>query len=961
MPMPDPKSWLELFIESFEDTTVLILSAAAIVSLAVGCYDDYNKHGGLEKGWIEGVAIIVAVLIVGVVTATNDFSKAQQFARLNVINEDITVKVVRDGSLQEISTRALLVGDVVSLEAGDKVPADGVLLMSSDTETNEAALTGEPDDKPKAAFDPTGDPFLLSGTELTRGTCTMLVVAVGAQSQWGRIKAKLQKEESNTPLQDKLDTLAEQIGYVGMGFAALTFVAMMWVWWQTPDGPEKATMFDTALEAFIIGVTIVVVAVPEGLPLAVTISLAYSTMKMLKDQNLIRVLAACETMGNATTICSDKTGTLTMNRMTVVSGWFAGVKVVDADTEACGNALKGGALSGAATSMIVNGMCLNTTAALSREPSPTVIGNKTEGALLLLLHSFGEDAAARKKEGLDTSGRGDKVFPFSSAKKRMSVLLRGKQQRSTLLTKGAAESILDCCKSRLDGTTGAAVPLSAEERKELETLIANWAKQSLRVIALAHRDLDARIIKAAELQCRDGGDLEAALIGSGVKRGGELVLDALVGIKDPLRPEVPTSVARCQNAGITVRMVTGDNMETAKAIAAECGIFTAGGVALEGREFRVMTPAQLDAVLPKLQVLARSSPEDKFLLVTRLNGNKDGLPQNQKEWEEKHPGRDWHTERDLLLPGYREEWEAAREGSSLLQKEVVGVTGDGTNDGPALRSADVGLAMGLSGTAVAKQASDIIIMDDNFRSIVMAVMWGRCVFDNIRKFLQFQLTVNIVALVTTFLAALMRFEPPLNAVMMLWVNLIMDTMGALALGTEAPTPKLLDRAPYKRDASLVSRVMWRHVLFQSCYQLVLCLILLQHGPELFDVEARSVKHYTILFNFFVFCQVFNELNARSISDDMNVLAGILKNYMFILVIVFTVVMQYIIIEYGGDFTKTTPLTAEEWKRTVGLAAVTFPIGIIMRLLPISEDPADYAAEGFISRSGSSFRTGKKLE
>ena len=370
-----------------------------------------------------------------------------------------------------------------------------------------------------------------------------------------------------------------------------------------------------------------------------------------------------------------------------------------------------------------------------------------------------------------------------------------------------------------------------------------------------------------------------------------------------------------------------------------------------------MTPAQLDEVLPRLQVLARSSPEDKYLLVTRLNGNAEGLPDSQEAWEKAHPGRSWDKERDLLLPGYREEWEAARSSSSSsnsssgggVQVEVVGATGDGTNDGPALRAADVGLAMGLSGTAVAKEASDIIIMDDNFLSIVKAVTWGRCVFDNIRKFLQFQLTVNIVALVTTFLAALLRFEPPLNAVMMLWVNLIMDTMGALALGTEGPTPSLLERAPYKRDASLVSRPMWRHVLFQSTYQLAVCLVLLQRGPDLFpNVEAASPKHYTIIFNFFVFCQAFNELNARSIGDSLDIFSGLLDNAMFLLVVAFTVVAQYVIVEYGGDFTKTVPLTAEEWYRTVGLAAVTIPLGVIMRFLPIREDPNDSAAPGFIA-------------
>ena len=296
--------------------------------------------------------------------------------------------------------------------------------------------------------------------------------------------------------------------------------------------------------------------------------------------------------------------------------------------------------------------------------------------------------------------------------------------------------------------------------------------------------------------------------------------------------------------------------------------------------------------------------------------------------------------KDLLLPGYRDEWEAAREEGI---GEVVGVTGDGTNDGPALRAAEVGLSMGLSGTDVAKEASDIIIMDDNFSSIVKAVTWGRCVFDNIRKFLQFQLTVNIVALVTTFLSAALGKEPPLNAVMMLWVNLIMDTMGALALGTEVPTDKLLERAPYKRNASLISRVMWRNVLVQAAFQLAVSMALLERGGEFFpEVAPGSRAHLTIIFNFFVFCQVFNELNARSIGDAANVLSGLGTNVMFLAVILFTVGAQVGIVQFGGDFTKTAPLTPEQWVRTVGLAAITLPLGVLMRFIPVSEDPSDFA-------------------
>eukprot|EP00978_Attheya_sp_CCMP212_P013690 scaffold34398_cov51-Attheya_sp.AAC.5 len=363
-----------------------------------------------------------------------------------------------------------------------------------------------------------------------------------------------------------------------------------------------------------------------------------------------------------------------------------------------------------------------------------------------------------------------------------------------------------------------------------------------------------------------------------------------------------------------------------------------------GEDFRKMTPAQLDEVLPRLQVLARSSPEDKHILVQRLNGGL--MPQNEAQWLEEHPGKNYMKHRDLLLPGYYEEWAASRGGVG----EVVGVTGDGTNDGPALKAADVGLSMGISGTDVAKNASDIIIMDDNFSSIVKyvsvrfvkAVLWGRSVFDNIRKFLQFQLTVNVVALTITFLSAVAGYKPPLNAVMMLWVNLIMDTMGALALGTEPPADTLLDRRPYKRDASLINWPMWRNIMIQATYQLGLLLFLLKQGPAVFDCEDGSTHHFTLLFNAFVFCQIFNEFNAREIGDTFNPFRNLSTSPMFLAVIIFTVIAQWFIVEYGGDFTQTAPLTFDEWKITSLLGAVSIPVGYLMRQFPIEEDPDSFA-------------------
>jgi magnesium-transporting ATPase (P-type) len=498
---------------------------------------------------------------------------------------------------------------------------------------------------------------------------------------------------------------------------------------------------------------------------------------------------------------------------------------------------------------------------------------------------------------------------------------------------------------------------------------------------------------------------------------GGLCCDSIVGIIDPLRSDVKMAVATAQTAGVTVRMVTGDNLNTACAIARECGILTSDGVALEGPVFRNMTPAQVDAVLPRLQVLARSSPEDKYLLVVRLNGN--GIPDGEAEWTEKHkdkPQMSWERDRDRILPGYKQEWLLTRKDGG----QVVGVTGDGTNDAPALKAADVGLAMGITGTKVAQHASDIVILDDRFSSIVRAIMWGRAVYDNIRKFLQFQLTVNVVALTIVFTGAVAGFDPPLNAVMMLWVNLIMDTMGALALGTEPPTEELLNRKPYKRSAQLISRPMWRNIFCQSIFQVILLLVLLFQGADFFNVPRgdychtytphesvdryvwdpmtggrsfddaegidcqsfstfcpdmdvgcynamhnagesfnnsmfsfknfanyegfclecaqHSYVHTTLIFNSFVFCQLFNEFNARSIFDDVNIFRGLSKNPIFIAVIILTVIFQYIIVTFGGDFTRTSQLTSYQWFATVLLATITFPVGLLMRFIPCKESP-----------------------
>jgi len=924
LPSSPRQTFWQLFVDTFDDVTLQILLVAAIVSLVIGIYDDP------EVGYVEGMAILAACLIVSIVTAVNDYQKETQFRELSAANDDVDVLVIRSGKFQKVAVEDLVVGDLISLEAGDAIPCDGVIANYDGLTVDESALTGEPEDIEKD-FD--NDPFLLSGCTTVAGSVRFVATAVGPNSQWGIIKSHLEKEQEETPLQEKLDDMAMKIGNVGIAAAAATFIAMMWIkLFIDPEYLRHVSVFKHALDAFIIGVTIVVVAVPEGLPLAVTISLAYSTKQMLNDQNLIRHLAACETMGNATNICSDKTGTLTENRMTVVRGVFANSK----DNE-CKKPL---GISDSALNVILEAFaCCSTARILTAEPAgddeevfdsrPQVIGSKTEGAMIMLSQSaWGnhDDTDQRREAANFGKEGGSRLFPFSSTRKRMTVLVKKGGNDVTMYHKGAAEIILTNCTKYLD-IDGTEKPMTAEKRKYYETIIQDYASDALRCIAITHRSGIEKITK----------DISSISVDECEKKlEKEMCLDALVGIADPLRDDVVDAIAVCQRAGIFVRMVTGDNIETARAIAKQAGILTEGGMAMTGEEFRKLTPAQLDNVLPKLQVLARSSPEDKHTLVQRLNGGL--LPETEEEWLEAHPGRDFATEKDLLLPGYKAEWALSRDGVG----EVVGVTGDGTNDGPALKAADVGLSMGLSGTDVAKNASDIIIMDDKFSSIVKAVLWGRSVFDNIRKFLQFQLTVNVVALTITFLSALVGYDPPLNAIMMLWVNLIMDTMGALALGTEPPKEELLDRPPYKRNASLISLPMWRNILIQSTYQLILLVYLLNKGPSLFDCEDGSRHHFTIVFNAFVFCQIFNEFNAREIGDTFDPIGALGNSPMFSLVIIFTWIAQWGIVEFGGDFTQTTPLSTNEWVTTIGYGAVSIPIGYFMRIFPVSEDPDTFA-------------------
>ncbi|KAJ2077108.1 plasma membrane calcium [Coemansia sp. RSA 988] len=1267
LPPSKSRSFIGLVWDALHDKMLVLLIVAAIVSLGIGIYQDVRVtddpvEDSQDVHWVEGFAIIVAIAVVTLVASINDYQKEKQFRILNAKKNDRRVRVTRGGQECLVSTNCILVGDIMHIEPGDIMCADGVVLSSSNLKCDESSVTGESDAIKKSrmedaerlhvdrkgrrqrrraelrsrrqeqrahaarlrgsrpdeieALDPRNesgadaddstdgevnlpemtiakcddangsgkgvgflhqqtlaaapevaekrvksssskkvDPFLISGSRILEGVGRCVIVAVGQKSFYGRMMMSLRTKNEPTPLQVKLNWLAELIAKLGGAAGLLMFIVLI-IKYSVQLGRDETSrdatsVADSIVRIIISAVTVVVVAVPEGLPLAVTLALAVATRRMIRDNCLVRVLASCETMGNATTICSDKTGTLTQNRMTVVTGCigdqyqfssyppgtsemqrrkaaqppadglvtdmtgravppdqaimptlletetrrqrrlrnrrnrrhrrrmnragtsdyssssaltptsdhspsFSGlsdlsdfsddedmiVATAELEEEApkailalCHDAiavnttafipagndaaerddgtddeLLGGGSSGKSVplwrrlfgrmrSKKRNAADLLQEEALGRVAVHTsnadkFTGSKTETALLSWSETLGAPYYLQLRE--KDVEQHVQVWPFSSERKTMSTLVRIRRREDgrtvwRLYVKGAPENVLQGCRWIVDvdgafqsqdqndilneryaassvdsmadadedeGTTpheyhtdipqinldhgsdsedavgvspessrspyllsahytgshnigsdttdvgddapAAAgfptdfahnpaipvLPLDEETLQDLRRTVSDYASRALRTIGMAYRDFD------------DFNEAQLAQLESDIEWHDSvgLVCLGIFAIEDPLRDGVTDAVRRCQNAGLVVRMVTGDNMLTARAIATQCGIFTPGmgGMILEGPRFRKLTAEQMEFIIPRLQVLARSSPEDKRMLV---------------EWLRAHG-------------------------------EIVSVTGDGTNDAGALRAANVGFSMGIAGTEVAKEASSIVLVDDNFESIVRACMWGRTVNDAVKKFLQFQLTVNITAVLIAFISSVADDEEKsvFTAIQLLWINLIMDTFAALALATDPPTSSLLDRYPEKENSPLITFTMWKHIIGQSILQVVVCFLTLYAADDIFHLHTVEnsndmVVLRTLVFNTFAWMQIFNEFNCRVLHNEINCFKGLQNNLFFIGIVLISVVGQVIIIQWGGVAFQTVPLGGKYWGFSIVGGILSLPIGLILRLIP----------------------------
>lgn len=857
-PAKDPL-W-KRFLEKFGDPLIIILLIAGTLSIAISCYE----YWGLDKGagvFFEPIGIFIAILLATGLAFIFELKADKEFALLNQVNDDEPVQVIRDGNAIQIPRKDVVVGDIVILNTGEEVPADGELLEAVHLNIDESTLTGEPmchKTTDPAQFDKDAtfpSDHAMRGTKIMEGHGIMRVLAVGDMTENGKVFEAAQIDDSvKTPLNEQLDGLGDLITKISYVFAALIIVGRIVMYFLNTPEFGWIDFLAYLLQTLMVAVTLIVVAVPEGLPMAVTLSLAYSMRRMLKTNNLVRKMHACETMGATTVICTDKTGTLTQNQMQVYHTDFFGSKDE--------------------LPYLYENMAVNSTAQLDLSgDKPSVLGNPTEGALLLSLNAQGlnyqdiRDRVARVEE-----------LPFSTERKYMASVVKNPDGLTILYVKGAPEIIFGMCRNT-----------SGVTKKEIDAQLLDYQNMAMRTLGFAYQ-----ILQPGDPSIADGRVVASNLTFLGI-----------TAISDPVRSDVPQAVAEVLEAGINVKIVTGDTPGTAKEIGRQIGLWNddvdTDRNIITGPEFAELSDEEVKRRVQEIKIIARARPMDKKRLVENLQ----------------------------------------------LNNEVVAVTGDGTNDAPALKAAHVGLSMG-DGTSVAKEASDITIVDNSFSSIGRAVMWGRSLYQNIQRFILFQMTVNVVACFIVLFGAFMGMESPLTVTQMLWVNLIMDTFAAMALASLPPAESVMKEKPRSRSAFIINRPMWRFIIgVGGIFFLILLGILwifehysVDSMTQLFsfipqptvDADNPTLTPYelSMFFTLFVFLQFWNLFNARAFATGRS--AFHFKGcggFLFIALVI--LLGQILIVSIGGEFFNVTPLRLSDWAIIIGSTSLVLWIGELFRL------------------------------
>lgn len=844
------------FLQKFRDPLIIILMIAGVLSIGISCYE-YFGIGKPVNVFFEPVGIFIAVLLATGLAFYFEMRAEKEFELLNKVNDDEPVKVIRNGRLTQVAKKDIVVGDVVILSTGEEVPADGELLEATSLSIDESTLTGEPvchkTTEPEH-FDANAtypSNYAMRGTKVMEGHGVMRITAVGDHTENGKVFTAAQIDDHvKTPLSEQLDRLGKLISRITYIIAAVIVACRIFMFLTTFPDADFLQFVDYLLNTFMIAVALIVVAVPEGLPMAVTLSLAYSMRRMLKTNNLVRKLHACETMGATTVICTDKTGTLTQNRMQVAETDF----LIDENSP-----------------LVSLGISANSTAQLSEDEGKTeVIGNPTEGALLLWLQSRGIDYR-KIKDSCNIL----QELPFTTELKYMATLVATDDGKRLLLVKGAPEIVYEMCSQ------------TAVSKEDIASRLYGYQSRGMRTLAFAYKEVEG----------------EENVIASGKIAVSDLVFIGIVAISDPVREDVPAAVAECQSAGIAIKIVTGDTPLTAREIGRQIGLWSDEDTdrnIITGPEFAELSDKELLDRVMDIKIIARARPMDKKRLVEALRN----------------------------------------------KGQVVAVTGDGTNDAPALKAAHVGLSMG-DGTSVAKEASDITIIDNSFSSIGRAVMWGRSLYRNIQRFILFQLTVNVVACLTVFAGAVLGTESPLTVTQMLWVNLIMDTFAAMALASLPPSEKVMADKPRDRKAFIINREMWGNILgvgFVMFLVMLTMLVLMEQYDvtsmiNLFAFDEQPINiggrltayELSLFFTFFVFLQFWNMFNARAFGGKSSALnLSHCSEFGFIATAIF--VGQLLIITFGGAFFNVKPLTLEDWTVIIAATSFTLWIGEAVRLI-----------------------------